>query len=278
MHSSKIKVKLGPTQETLMIPLFARAIETKRKQGLLNDPKAVEIVDSVDYDFDKWKNSLTLIGATIRTLMFDKEVSHFLSKHPNGTIIEIGTGLNTRYERLNNDKAQWLELDLPDSLALRRHFFSDTKNRKMIEANAQNTDWFQEVLKYPAPYCFVSEAVFIYLDNPYVEKTLQAMSLSFPQAQFIIDTTSSSLVNRQHKHDLMSKMSKDSWFRWRCDDPSSLEKLGLNLESSSILLDAPQDIRNSLPMIYWLVFQYAPWLIRYRIDGYKINRFKFKPL
>jgi len=39
--STKIKVKLGRVQETLLLPLVSRAKETEYKNPLLNDTKAV---------------------------------------------------------------------------------------------------------------------------------------------------------------------------------------------------------------------------------------------
>ena len=36
--------------ETLMFPLKARYLETKKKGGIINDPKSVEIFDALDYD------------------------------------------------------------------------------------------------------------------------------------------------------------------------------------------------------------------------------------
>jgi O-methyltransferase involved in polyketide biosynthesis len=44
----KMQVSLGPTQETLLIPLYGRAVETRKPDGLIRDPRAVEIVDRLD--------------------------------------------------------------------------------------------------------------------------------------------------------------------------------------------------------------------------------------
>jgi O-methyltransferase involved in polyketide biosynthesis len=48
---SKINIELGQLQHTLFMPLWARSIETKKDKPLLIDSKAVEIIESVDYDF-----------------------------------------------------------------------------------------------------------------------------------------------------------------------------------------------------------------------------------
>jgi O-methyltransferase involved in polyketide biosynthesis len=273
--TTKTHVELGPVQETLLIPLLGRAEETRKKKGLLRDPKAVEIVEALDYDFSKWRGIRSLVGASIRTRMFDEEVRAFLRAHPAGTVIEIGAGLNTRYERLDNGQAHWLELDLPDSMALRRRFFQDTERRSMLAASALDTDWHARVAALPAPYCFVAEAVLIYLDDAQVEAAVRALATRFPGASFLTDTTSSAMVEGQHKHDAMKTMPKDAWFRWKCDDPKRLEAWGLLLESSPSFIDAPEDVRAAMPWTYRLLFGLAPWLIRHQVDGYRINRFRF---
>jgi O-methyltransferase involved in polyketide biosynthesis len=43
---SKQAVRLGQVHETMLIPLYCRAVETRRKRPILKDPKAVEIVAS----------------------------------------------------------------------------------------------------------------------------------------------------------------------------------------------------------------------------------------
>ena len=53
--TSSIRVELGPVQETLLIPLLARARETERPRGLLRDPRAIEIMRDLNYDFSKWE-------------------------------------------------------------------------------------------------------------------------------------------------------------------------------------------------------------------------------
>ncbi|MEO1622798.1 MAG: hypothetical protein AAFU53_17405 [Cyanobacteria bacterium J06632_3] len=45
---AKILVELGPIQETLLIPLLGRATETQKNNGLIQDKKAVQIVEQTE--------------------------------------------------------------------------------------------------------------------------------------------------------------------------------------------------------------------------------------
>jgi hypothetical protein len=117
--NAKVEVDLGAVQETLLIPLIGRAVETKRAngEGLINDPKSVEIVEKLNYDFSHWESSSSVTGAVLRTRLLDQDVQQFLEKHPTGTVVEIGCGLNDRLNRLRLldggsklDDIRWFDL------------------------------------------------------------------------------------------------------------------------------------------------------------------------
>ncbi|MEG3847795.1 hypothetical protein QT971_12285 [Microcoleus sp. herbarium19] len=44
-------------------------------------------------------------------------------KKNSGIIVEIGCGLNTRFERVDNGQVRWFDLDMPDSIAVRKKYF-----------------------------------------------------------------------------------------------------------------------------------------------------------
>ena len=135
-----VKVELGAVQETLFIPLAARARETGRRRPVLRDPKAAEILASVDYDTKKygrgWGGGVTVL----RTAIFDSWVSDFLADHPGGTVADIGTGLNSRFDRVGNGQVHWIDLDLPDTIELRRRFFAESGHRRMVAASVLDQD------------------------------------------------------------------------------------------------------------------------------------------
>ncbi|MED5373364.1 MAG: class I SAM-dependent methyltransferase [Myxococcota bacterium] len=270
---SKVQVALGPVQETLMIPLLGRAEESLKPGGLIQDDKAVEMVAKLDYDFSKWRGIRSLAGACVRARMVDEEVLAFLERHPAGSVVEIGAGLNTRFERLDNGTARWLEIDLPDTMALRRRFFQDTERRTLLAASAVETDWLEQVDALPKPVCFVSEAVIIYIDGPKVEALLERLAARYPGGWLITDTCDTPMRDNQDKHDAMQKLSPDAWFRWACDRPADLERLGMRLDRSRSFMDAPAEFVSGMPPLYKWVFRLAPWLIRSKVEGYRINRF-----
>jgi O-methyltransferase involved in polyketide biosynthesis len=49
--SPKQSFNLRDVQETLILPLWGRAVESRKSKPLLIDTKALEIINSIDYDF-----------------------------------------------------------------------------------------------------------------------------------------------------------------------------------------------------------------------------------
>ena len=76
----KVPVRLGRVQETLFIPLAGRARESRKRRPVLRDPKAAEIVASVDFDVAGygrgWGGGVTVL----RTAIFDHGVRRFRSR------------------------------------------------------------------------------------------------------------------------------------------------------------------------------------------------------
>ena len=249
-------VALGPVAQTLMIPLWSRAIETARPHGLLEDPKAQQIVASLDYDFEARfaAHRKLAFRACLRTVMFDRWVQRFIAEHPHGTIVEIGTGLNTRFERVDNGLVRWFDVDLPDALALRRRFFEDTPRRTMLEGEFGEAGWL-DALPPPeeGPVLFIAEAVLVYLEEATVRRGLEAIARRHPGSSFIFDTVAGRAFSARR---MMTK--RDAAFVWSCDDPRSIEGWGDHrLVESVTMRDLPAAVRRRIPLEHRLAY---PWL------------------
>ena len=241
-----VKVELGAVQQTLFIPLAARARETRRKRPLFLDPKAAEILAAVDFDTEKygrgWGGGVTVV----RTAIFDYLVSDFLQEHPGGTVVEIGTGLNTRFDRVDNGQVHWIDLDLPDTIELRRRFFADTGRRRMVAASVLDQDWLPIVQASPGPYLFSAEGVLAYLAQ--APQVIARIAGQFPGALIVFDTYSQRMLEQQHK--LAARKNMDALWAWSCDDPRTLESLGIEVVQEAAVTRPPPALRSRLPRPY----------------------------
>ena len=242
------RAKLGAIQETLFIPLAARARETERRRPALRDPKAVQMMRSIDFDHATYARGWGGFVTVLRTLILDWWVRQFLAEHPSGTVVELGTGLNTRFERTDNGAVNWIDLDLPDTIELRRRFFADIERRQMVAASLLDEDWMAAVDQHEGPYFFVADGVLAYLEEGDVARVLARIAERFPGAMLAFDTYSRRTFDMQHKEAARKGMS--ALWAWACDDPRSLERLGLRLIESATLTRPPAGLRNRLPARY----------------------------
>lgn len=138
----KIKSTLTEIPETMLTTLWAKAVETDRPDPLLRDEKAKEIIGQIDYDFSKFNNvKLSQLGCCIRAKLIDNEARQFLARHPDAVVIQLGAGLDARYERLGRPEVtHWFDLDLPEAVDLRRRFLTETDRNTCLSESMFETD------------------------------------------------------------------------------------------------------------------------------------------
>jgi O-methyltransferase involved in polyketide biosynthesis len=206
------------------------------------------MVRSIDYDAAKYGRGAGGPVTVLRTAIIDFWVRGFLAAHPAATVVEIGTGLNTRFERVDNGQVHWFDLDLPDTIDLRREFFADTERHRMVAASVLDEDWRPAVAQSRGPYFFVADGVLAYLPEEQVTSTLARIAEQFPGALIALDTYPKRTFDQQHR--LAAKRGIDARWAWPCDDPRSLERFGLEVMESASITRPPRAMRSQLPARY----------------------------
>jgi O-methyltransferase involved in polyketide biosynthesis len=205
--------------------------------------------------------------------MFDEWVKDFLARHPEGTVVEIGAGLNTRFERLDNGAVHWFDLDLPDAVELRRKFFADSARRATLAGSVFDPGWMAAVRRSPGPYFFVAEAVFVYLTEQEVRAALAQIAGNFPRASIAFDTTTLAAINHENKDHARRKL--DARFAWACEDPREIErwKIGLRLVESRTLGNLPDSLGSRLSWPMRAAFRGFAKLFPKLTKAYQLNLF-----
>jgi O-methyltransferase involved in polyketide biosynthesis len=272
----KLAVELGDVQKTSLIPLYSRAIEMRSGSGILRDPKAVEIVEAVDYDFSGLDEGSNVICCVLRAAVFDDWARRFIARHPFATVIEIGAGLNSRYERLDNGHLHWMDLDLEDVMRLRRHFFIDTNRRTSVAGSVVDENWADLALERPAPYLLLAEGVFAYLSESQVRGALGVIARRFAGARVAFDFAGRGVVEAARRHGIARGMN--ARLAWACDDARHVEawNLGYTLLESWTLTDLPPPVQWRLPPSY-LCWTGLARVLGARLDGYRFAMYSVGP-
>src|ERR1700737_3329967 len=114
---------LTGVSETALLTLQVRANERRRPDSIIDDPMAIQLADSIDYDFAKFGFSRRQDMA-LRAVAYDRNTRRYLVEAPAATVVALAEGLQTSFYRLDaagvGDPFQWLTVDLPPMIELRR--------------------------------------------------------------------------------------------------------------------------------------------------------------
>lgn len=204
--------KLTGVPETLLIPLYARAVETRRDDAIFRDPKALEMVERIDYDFNKFDtNTPTTLGIAIRSQIFDDMAHDYIQRHPDCVVINIAAGLDARFYRVDNGRLRWYELDLPEAIELRRQFFTESERHHFIAANALDQAWIEQIQKSRHTLVII-EGLLMYFDEADVKFLLTLLAERLPGCEQLIEVLGQTQAQRTDSNDMVNKTN--AAFKW----------------------------------------------------------------
>ena len=218
----KAKITLTPEQETLLITLYAKA---QPDNPLFFDPRALEILNSVDYDFRKLKVPYkTVMLVSQRTKKLDALTRDFLAEHPEAVVLHPGCGLDARFWRVDNGLVEWYDLDMPQVTDLRRKFFPGNARYHLISSSVTDLDWISQVDVSNRPVLVVAEGLLMYLQEADVKRLLLQLRRAFPSCRLAADVFSRLTARYATKHASLNQTGAS--LGWGIDDPHDIESWG----------------------------------------------------
>jgi methyltransferase (TIGR00027 family) len=181
---------LTPHQKTALVVLYQRAKESRKPGGKIKDSWAEEMVDRIEYDFSDLDSDLRgQAGIAARTQIFEREVTKFVERCPDGTIVNLGAGLDTRYFRVDNGSLRWFDVDLPEIIDLRREFLDESERLSFISRSVLDFQWVQ-MIPSDSHTLFIIEGLLIYFDEDHVRALFRHIADRFPGAEVLFDSSS----------------------------------------------------------------------------------------
>jgi O-methyltransferase involved in polyketide biosynthesis len=195
-------MNLSEVSQTAILALLCRVVESEKKNPVFHDPMAILCLNrliSISSEEDKkrifkWNKMYSGIQARdsrvrIRTVMsFDSITNHFVSNHPGCTVINLACGFDTRFWRIENEKCQYIELDLPEMIELKRETLKDHLGYELIGCSVLDTSWIDKVTTNGnSNFLLLAEALFYYLPKQEVTRLFQIIARRFNRSQLVFD-------------------------------------------------------------------------------------------
>jgi O-methyltransferase involved in polyketide biosynthesis len=180
---------LTGVSETALLTLQVRAHEARRPDSIIDDPMAIQLADSIDYDFAKFGFSRRQDMA-VRALAFDKQARRFLTDHPKATVVALAEGLQTSFYRLDaaglGDQFRWLTVDLPPMIALREKLLPASDRVQMVAQSALDFSWMDQVDTEHGVF-ITAEGLLMYLQPDDALGLIAECAKRFPGGQMMFD-------------------------------------------------------------------------------------------
>jgi O-methyltransferase involved in polyketide biosynthesis len=242
--------------ETLLIALHARVLEAQRPAPLIRDDRAPALAAQIDYDFSRFALRDHDQTTTIMRLReFDRQASAFLARSPQAVVVHIGCGLDTRFDRVDNGRVAWYDLDLPEVIELRQQLIGETGRCTVLGCSVFDSRWLDLVAPQSGrPFLFLAEGVLPYFDPDQVRDLVQTLQQHFPGCELVFDALTPFMIGL---HNLELRLSKvGARLRWALRRERELEAWGkgIRLLEAWYYFDRPEPRLGATRLMRYLPF------------------------
>lgn len=221
------KLDLVGDEETLFIPLYAKALDYRSRRPILGDAKADEIVRAVDFDYERIRTRGTPTLLVVRARQLDEWVREFVRAHPSSVVVHLGCGLDARYLRIRPpDGVDWYDVDFPRVIEARRSFYDERGSYHMLASAITDPGWI-ETLPSDRATVVVADGVFEYLDRTDVATLFGRIVDHCPSGEFDFDVLNSFALAMGN-----ARLTARSGARlkWAVDDPGDIDRLSARVK------------------------------------------------
>ena len=186
--------------------------EKKVLCAMIHSAKAVELVKNLDYDFSKAdKDKAMNYGVIARTIVLDRTVEQYLEKNANTIVINIACGLDTRCYRMKGKYLHWYNIDLPETMKIRRQFLPETGPIYQIAKSAMDDSYIDDIDYHGKNILVIIEGLTMYLCEKDIRKMFSIIDKSFQKVTVMVETMSLFVVKHMKEKSIEGSNAKFTW-------------------------------------------------------------------
>ncbi|MFL7863920.1 class I SAM-dependent methyltransferase [Vibrio cincinnatiensis] len=173
----------------LLQPLWLCSRESLVDDGLVYDPMATSACQRCHLAPECFAGDIhqkQLLHVTL-TRLCDQQVHHFLKHYPDGWIVNVGAGLDTRFYRIDNGRCHWLEVDVSEHLLWRQKLFHRSERYQHCCGSVERIDWLESLpVPEATPVFILCEQALLDCNAQQVACFIRSIGLHFAHAQACI--------------------------------------------------------------------------------------------
>ena len=193
---------LSQVSRTAILLLICRAVVTQQDKSLFNDPMAVlcleRLMSIASEEERRWiiRKKRMYEGIQVRDAKagvkrmkaFDNAANRFIADNLNCRIVNLACGFDTRFWRIENEKCRFIELDLPEVIALKREILKDHLGYEVIGGSVLDTSWIDKItIDGNAGFLLLAEGLFPWIFPQDAARLLKEIGERFHRSQLVMD-------------------------------------------------------------------------------------------
>jgi O-methyltransferase involved in polyketide biosynthesis len=221
-------MNLSQVSRTAILTLVTRVVASEKQNAVFNDPMAVRCLEGLlSIASPEEKNWIVsrkrfygnisahdAIAGARRAKVFDSIASRHIAGNPRCTIISLACGFDTRFWRIANENCRYVEIDLPEVVALKREIFKDGLGYELIGCSVLDPSWLDKVTADGSSRSMLlAEGLLMFLPKPDVIQLFRRLANSFSDSQFVFD-----VVPRKYLKGMWKMLLRlETSINWRLD-------------------------------------------------------------
>jgi O-methyltransferase involved in polyketide biosynthesis len=123
-----------------------------------------------------------------RVAAFDRSANLFISNNPQSTVINLGCGFDTRFWRIERKDCRYVEIDLPEVVALKRQLLQDQPGYELIGSSVLEAAWIDQVTARGSNnFLLLAEGLCMFLPRQDVKNLFQLMAQKLVRSQLVVE-------------------------------------------------------------------------------------------
>ena len=196
-------MNLSLVSQTAILTLIARVVAAERSNSSFTDPVGVRslqrLAAGVPDEERRWiareKRSFSgiqadhAIAGARRAQYFDTAAVRFIASHPHCAVVNLGCGFDTRFWRIPHDACRYVEVDLPEVIALKREILPEAPPYELIGCSVLDAAWLDQVTAGGNSNCLLlAEGLIMWLNQGEVRQFFGMLSQRLTRSELVLDT------------------------------------------------------------------------------------------
>jgi len=185
---------------TVLITLYCRAIESLSQKPILKDLEAVSISKKLTPLIEQTHPNLVdmvlngkidpdlVLRVALKARKYDQYVIDYLKKYPDAVIVNLGSGFDTRFSRIDNKHLLFFDIDLPNVINYKQKFIQPGERYQMIGETVFEDVWIARLNQFKnRHFLFLAENLLRHFTNDEAKSLILKIQQHFPDSELVCE-------------------------------------------------------------------------------------------